>query len=76
MTWAITWVVDEFTRSVASTRRLWNSCSKRQKVHITIVMAWAVMTKPGWGRANSHTNCGNSHANYNNSNEFPNTFAF
>ena len=54
-----------------------------QKVHITIVMSWAVMTKPGWGRANSHTNFGNSHANCvgvpnanNNSNEFPNKFAF
>ena len=53
-----------------------------KKVHITIIMAWAVMTKPGWGRANYHTNCGNSHANCvgvpnsnNNSNEFPNTFA-
>ena len=39
--------------------------------------------KPGWGRANSHTNFGNSHANCvgvpnanNNSNEFPNKLAF
>ena len=52
------------------------SCSKRQKVHITIVMPWAVMC------ANYHTNCWDSHANCvripnadTNFHEFPNKFA-
>ena len=46
-TWEFQQLVWEFARpqpGLSCARRLWNSCSKRQKVHITIVMPWAVMS--------------------------------